>query len=399
MRWLTLAAVASTYDAYGRRMLLPPRYGSASLADVVPSVLACLGVEGEADRIGLDLEARRICLLMVDGLGADQLAAHPDDAPFLTQFSTDPITSGFPSTTATSLSSLGTGLPPGEHGIVGYQVAVPGHERLMNSLQWRLHGSGTGGDLPLDLIPETFQPVPTAFERASAAGVAVTRVGPSMQHGSGLTRASLRGGDFRAALSPADLAAEAVDALAAGGRSLVYAYHGDLDLVGHVRGPGSLAWRLQLRHVDLLAQSIASHLPGDGALVVVADHGMVEVGERVDYDSVAPLREGIRLLGGEPRMRYLYTRPGAVEDVRTAWQGLLQERFTVLTRDDAIERGWFGPQVTTAAYARIGDLLALADDTSALVRSQAETTATGLRGHHGSLTSAELAIPVVVAHP
>ncbi|MGA9872142.1 MAG: alkaline phosphatase family protein [Rhodococcus sp. (in: high G+C Gram-positive bacteria)] len=381
-------------------MLLSPRYGSESLADVVPSVLSCIGLDGETDRLGLRLEGtRRVCVLMIDGLGADQLAEHPEDAPFLTRHLRSVITAGFPSTTATSLSSLGTGVPPGQHGIVGYQVALPGQDLLMNTLQWKLHGSASDSEPLPELTPETFQPSPTAFERAATAGIAVTHVGPSMQNGSGLTRASLRGGVFRASVSPGDLAAEAVSALAEAGPALVYAYHGDLDLVGHVRGPRSLAWRLQLRHVDLLAESIAAQLPGDGALVVVADHGMVQVGNRVDYDSIADLREGVRLLGGEPRMRYLYTRAGAVDDVQRAWQNTLGNRFTVVTRDDAVARGWFGPTVSSDAYSRIGDLLALANDTSAVVRSQAETTASMLRGHHGSLTSAELSVPLVVARP
>ncbi len=379
--------------------MVSPRYGSGSLADLVPSVLAHLGLESEVDRLGLGLEGvRRVCILVVDGLGADQLAAHPEDAPFLSRHASA-ITAGFPTTTATSLSSIGTGVPPGEHGVVGYLMSVEGQLGLMNSLQWKLQDSAKSADVPQELAPERFQPTLTAFERARDAGVRVLHVGPSMQDGSGLTRACLRGPEFRPSLSSADLAAETLGGLAASGPSLIYAYYGDLDLVGHVRGPSSLAWQLELRHVDRLAQTIASGLPDDGALVVTADHGMVEVGDRVDYDSTPELREGVRLLGGEPRMRYLYTRPGSTEDVRSVWQDVLQDEFTVVTRDDAVARGWFGPTVSSAAHPRIGDLLALANGTSAVVRSRAESTAAKLRGHHGSLTSAELSIPVVVTRP
>lgn len=380
-------------------MLLSPRYGTGSLADVVPSVLSYLGISSETDRLGLNLHgALRVCVLMIDGLGSEQLAAHPEHAPFLTSHTAAPISAGFPSTTATSLSSLGTGLPPGEHGVVGYSVAIPGHKRLMNSLQWKLQGASSD-DLPLELVPERFQPIPTAFERARDAGVDVVHIGPSMQNGSGLTRASLRGAEFRASISLADLAAETTMALQSAGPTLVYAYHGDLDLVGHVRGPDSLAWRLHLRHVDLMAESIAARLPDDGALVVVADHGMVQIERRFDYDTIPELRDGVRLLGGEPRMRYLYIRDRSVDDVEAAWSELLTGRFTMVRKDDAIERGWFGPTVTSGAYDRIGDLLALAEDSSAVIRSQAESTASALNGHHGSLTSAELLVPATVFRP
>ncbi|MDJ0396107.1 alkaline phosphatase family protein [Rhodococcus sp. G-MC3] len=381
-------------------MLLSPRYGSGSLADVVPSVLSYLGVQTETDRLDLNLDGvRRVCVLMIDGLGADQLAAHPDDAPFMTAQASSPITAGFPSTTATSLSSLGTGLPPGEHGIVGYLVSLPNHKRLMNSLQWKLQGSSNAEELPLDLTPERFQPLPTAFEHARDAGIRMVHIGPSMQNGSGLTRASLRGAAFRNSISSADLAAETIHALSDAGPALTYSYYGDLDLVGHVRGPNAPAWRLQLQHVDALVEKIASRLPADGALVVVADHGMVEIEQRIDYDTTPELRAGLRQLGGEPRMRYLYTRQGATADVHDTWLQLLEGRFTVVTRDDAIERGWFGPRVTEDAYGRIGDLLAVANDCSALIRSQAESNASKLIGHHGSLTSAELLVPAIVVRP
>lgn len=381
-------------------MLLTPRYGTGSLSDLLPSVLSYLGVPSETDRLGLNLDGvRRLCVLMIDGLGSEQLAAHPDEAPFLFARSTAPITAGFPSTTATSLSSLGTGLPPGEHGIVGYSVAIPGHKTLMNSLRWRLHGSSDAADLPFDLVPERFQPTPTAFERARESGVAVVHIGPSMQNGSGLTRGSLRGAEFRTSVSLADLAAETSRAFEPAGPTLVYAYHGDLDLVGHVRGPKSLAWRLHLKHVDLVVESIAARLPDDGALVVVADHGMVQLEQRFDYDAIPEMRRGVRLLGGEPRMRYIYTREGSTDDVESAWRESLNDHFVVVVKDDAIARGWFGPTVTADAYARIGDILALADDSSAVIRSQAEANASRLEGHHGSLTSAELLVPAVVIRP
>lgn len=378
-------------------MLLSPRYGTGALSDVVPSVVAHLTGNSSADRLGLDLHGvRRACVLMVDGLGSEQLADHPEDAPFLTAHTTRSITAGFPSTTATSLSSLGTGLTPGEHGVVGYLVALPGHKRLMNSLQWKLHGTSASEELPTDVVPEHFQPTPTAFERARDVGVRVVHVGPSMQAGSGLTRASLRGAEFRNSVSLADLAAGTLDVLDAPGPTLVYAYHGDLDLVGHVRGPKSHAWRLHLRHVDLLAESIADGLPPDGALIVVADHGMVQIDRRFDYDSTPELRDGVRLLGGEPRMRYLYTRPGSSVDVQATWKEILGEHFLVVTREDAVSRGWFGSTVSVEVAERIGDVLALAKDESAVVRTQAEANASALEGHHGSLTSAELLVPATV---
>ena len=309
------------------------------------------------------------------------------------------MTAGFPSTTAASLGSLGTGLPPGEHGIVGYLLAIPDHQRLLNPLKWRLMGEGPRVDLLKELVPEQFQPTATAFERAAAAGVTVTQVAPMYQAGSGLTRAALRGGDFRPSFSVGDLVDGIVTALTAGDRTLVYAYHGDLDMTGHVRGPDSESWSLELGQIDLAVRTLAERLPRDAALIVTADHGMVAVREPVDFDRTPQLRAGVRSLGGEPRARHVYAERGSADDVVAAWRETLGDDFTVTARADAIAAGWFGPVVAPAVFDRIGDAVVTANGARAVIRSGGEPLQSRLLGHHGSLTAAEMLVPLHVIRP
>jgi hypothetical protein len=376
-------------------MFVGPRYGDGSLADLVPSVLGVLGVAGEPDRIGLGLDGlSRVAILLIDGMGADLMAARRDVAPFLGGLPERTLTAGFPSTTATSLASLGTGVPAGEHGIVGYLLAVPGHDRLMNPLKWRLMGEGPPVDLLKEVVPEQFQPMTTAFERAAADGITVTRVAPMDQAGSGLTRAALRGGEFRPSFSSGDLVDGVVFALGEGDRSLVYAYHGDLDMTGHVRGPDSEAWALELAQVDLTVRLIAERMPAGAALIVTADHGMVQVDSPVDFDTQPQLRAGVRALGGEPRARHVYAEPNAADDVAVAWRELLGADFTVATRAEAVGRGWFGPRVMPRVAPRIGDVVVVANTERAVIRSGGEPLQSRLVGHHGSLTSAEMLVPL-----
>ncbi len=378
-------------------MFITPRYGDGALADLMPSVLGALGVAGERDRVGLGLDGvRRVAVLLVDGMGAELVAARRDAAPFLDGLPGRTLTAGFPSTTAASLASLGTGVPSGEHGIVGYLLAVPGHERMMNPLKWRLMGQGPKVDLLKEIVPEQFQRVTTVFERAAADGVVVTQVAPMYQAGSGLTRAALRGGEFRPTFSSGDLVDGVLTALGGSDRTLVYAYHGDLDMTGHVRGPGSQAWALELAHIDLTIRAIAERLPAGAALIVTADHGMVHVETPVDFDREPLLQAGVRGLGGEPRARHVYTEPGAAPDVAAAWRDRLGADFTVLTRGEVTGEGWFGPTVGPEAAPRIGDVVVVPTGTSAITRSGAEPLQSNLVGHHGSLTPAEMIVPLYV---
>ena len=287
----------------------PPPYGVRTLAEVVPSLLSAVGAAGFANPLAIP-PARSACLLLVDGLGWELLREHADAAPFLTELAagTSPISAGFPATTAVSLTSLGTGRPAGEHGIVGYTFAVP-DLGVLNALTWRTHGAADPVDLREAFPPEEAQPWPTLLERAAAGGPSVSVAAPAYQAGSGLTRTAFRGGRFQPVYALGDLAAALTGA---GTTALWYGYHGDLDTLGHRYGPGSRQWRMQLAQVDALVRTIATNLPAGGLLAVTADHGMVPVpeSEQVDADSEPALRAGVRLLGGEVRARHVYARAG-----------------------------------------------------------------------------------------
>ncbi|HEY2691844.1 MAG TPA: nucleotide pyrophosphatase/phosphodiesterase family protein [Streptosporangiaceae bacterium] len=363
-----------------------PRYGESTLADLAGSVLASLGARSEPNPLGLP-DADRVCLLVVDGMGWELLRDHQAAAPFLSELAMTgrPLTAGFPATTATSLASLGTGRPPGQHGVLGYQVAVPGEGRLLNALRW---------DQRVD--PVKWQPGSTIFERAARAGISAFRVAHHALGPTGLSVATMRGADVVPADTLGALVAEAAAALRGTDRGLAMVYHGELDATGHVFGCTSDAWRYHLGHVDKLAEQLAGALPPGTALYVTADHGMVDVPDqdRADADEVPALRDGVALLGGEPRARHVYTEPGAAGDVLAAWREILGPRAWVASRDEAIADGWFGP-VAPEMVPRIGDVIVAPAGPSAVVATQAEPRESALVGMHGSLTSADQLVPLL----
>ena len=360
-----------------------PRYGSGALADLPASVLASLGVPDAVNVLDLP-PVPRVCVLIVDGLGWRQLTGHPDEAPYLNALSGGPITSGFPATTVSSLGSLATGAPPGAHGLLGLQVAIPGTGRLLNCLSWH--------DDAVD--PAEFQPVPTVYERAAAAGIEVSYIALGQFRGSGLTRATVRGARYLPAEGLGQLVGRAEMALRGGDRSFVTVYHGDLDATGHRFGVGSADWRHQLRFVDVLTQQLAAVLPPGSALHVIADHGMVDPTERVDAETVPELREGVALLGGDARARYVYSEPGAHDDVLAAWTDVLGDRAWVVPRERAVTDGWFGP-IGPGMLERVGDVIAVPHTDLAIVASEGEPWLERMVGMHGSLVAEEQLVPLL----
>ena len=373
-----------------------PAFGGGSLADVLPAVLAGLGVPGlpgeSRSPTGLDLPvSSRVCIVLIDGLGWNALCAHPAAAPFLTSLldsaGSRPITSVFPTTTPIALTSLGTGLSPGEHGIVGLLMRLPETGQVINTLA-----------LPSEVDLRLLQPRPTAFERAAAAGVAVTRIGPSSFEGAGLSEAGLRGGSYRGAETVGERVAAAAAAVRRDDRSLAYVYFGDLDATGHRHGCRSESWRQELVHVDRTVEQLAAALPAGATLVVTSDHGMVDVAfdDRWDVAVNPALADGVDVVAGDLRGVHLHAQPGAAGDVLAAWRETLGTGFWVLGRDEAIAAGLYGPVVADHVRPRIGDVVALARGASAVVDTR--TMPPGLLalvGLHGSVTEDELLVPLL----
>lgn len=374
---------------------LPRLPDEPHLADVVPSILAAMGVPDTDRRIELPERVAGACVLLIDGLGAEQLDAHAADAPVLTELVRGRLQVGYPSTTAAGIAAVGTGRRSGEHGMVGYTFRPAGETRVLNALRWCRHPDGE--DLRSEIPPERLQPLPTTFERAAAAGIDVSIVNYARFAGSGLSRAVLRGGRYVGTHAVGDLVASIRKVLAE--RGFCYGYHSDLDTIGHLYGPGSQPWRMQLRQVDRLVESVVEDLPSGALVAVVADHGMVRTDPEstVDMDADTDLTAGVDAVAGEARARHLYTADGATADVLAAWRGILGERAYVVTRDDAIAAGWYGDRVRDAVRARIGDIVVTARDRAAIVRRTAEPLESTLPGHHGSFTSAELFVPLALA--
>ena len=363
-----------------------PVYGGRTLGDVLPAVARALGVDVGFHATSLELPpARRYVIFLVDGLGHRLLATHAEHAPYLHAQLREPGLAGVPSTTATSITSLGTALTPGQHGLVGYTSRIPGTDRLLNALVW---------DKQVD--PLEWQPNDSGFARLRAAGVQTTVVSKREFVDTGLTLCGFRGSEFVGGDKVGERIAGVVTA-SAEDPSVTYVYDGDLDWTGHRYGVDSPQWRAQLAAIDASVEQLREALDPGVRLVVVADHGMVDSppDDRTDVDKHLELRDGVRLFGGEARFRHLYCASGAVEDVMATWRERLGDNADVLSRDEAIGKGWFGP-VVPQVRPRLGDVVVAARGQHAVVSTADFPYENMLVGLHGSLTSVEMEIPILV---
>src|SRR5699024_8130006 len=231
----------------------------------------------------------------------------------------------------------------------------------------------------------TVQTRRSVMELLAADDVEVTYVMREDFRDSGLTRAAFRAeGVYRPASSLEELRGGILDAVGAPSRRrrFVYAYFADLDVIGHVHGPGSPQWRESLREVDAVVTDLAADLPADCSLLLAADHGMVSAETVIDLDTLPELASDVELVAGEARVRHAYARPGAQADVLAAWSSVLGGRARVLTREQALDEKLFGAGSEHAA--RIGDVVAVATGGVVLVRSVSEPMESAMTGHQGA---------------
>ena len=358
-----------------------------SLADLSQSVFASLGVANTKDLLGLgESPTQRECILLVDGLGMNALENY-QSLPIASQLTLHTeLRTNFPSTTATSLATLGTGELPGIHGMLGYTVKVPRSGepgRLLNALRW---------DERVD--PVMWQRTSTLFERASREGIHVSHVAAKRYEATGFTQAALRGAKYRGANVLDELVSETVAALTRE-KSFCYLYINDVDDASHSDGMGSEKWHLAMAKTNELITRLLTELPHGSRLWITADHGMVNRTDAVVIGKENNLLTDITLLGGEPRARHLYVREGAAQDVKNRWQEYFSDRATVLLKNEAVTQGLFGSIVTEDSLDRLGDVIAIPHGELVLVEPEKEKQQLAMVGHHGGLTEAETRIPLI----
>ena len=381
---------------------VPPDYGGGCVADLAPAICGFDPSNGRprqrrpgsprrdrdaaprAPLIGdAVLAARAVVLVLFDGLGAEQLAAERRSCPTLAEMSQQTITTVAPTTTATALTSISTGAPPGRHGIVGYRIPTP--DGNLNVLSWKT----PRGDARKRFKPESFQPL------ASFGSQRPPVVSDRAYAGSGFTRAYLRDARHVGISRPSGLVVE-TRRLLADGEPFVYAYYDGPDVIAHAHGFGE-HYRAELRACDRMIADLLTEMPRGTAVVVTSDHGLVDC-----TGSMTPVSRSVlehsAAESGEYRFRWLHAKPGRTAALREAAVDAHGSQAWVLTAEEIVDEGWLGPTVSDSARSRLGDVALVARGTNAFRYGKpgGNNKALPLKGRHGSLTSAEMLVPLLV---
>ena len=324
--------------------------------------------------------ARTVVLLVLDGLGWESLQGHRDTLPALGAMEGAPITTVVPSTTASALTSMTTGLSPAQHGVTGFRVLIDG--RVLNVLAWQ----GPNGRRAPD--PFSVQRHPPFLGRPVAV---VTK---SEFRNSGFTGAHLRDARFYGYVTPSGLV-EHVRLLAGAGEAFVYAYYAGIDSVAHAHGLHDGFYPAELRAADRLVGDLLEVLPAEAVLMITSDHGQVHVGPE-HWFPLDPLADMIAMQSGDGRFRYLHAAKGAAAALLEGARDEHGSRAWVWSRDELLDGGRLGADVSPATRRRVGDVVLAAREPVAFVDPALPREAR-LVSAHGSLTAAEMLVPLLAA--
>lgn len=379
-----------------------PKYGGECVADIVPALLGCNSMASTASLSLLPqeiLEAHAIVMVVLDGLGWEQMMQHAQSCPTLMDMSAQMITTVAPSTTAAALTSITTGVPPGEHGIVGYRI--PTSEGNLNVLGWRT----PRGDARRRIKPEDFQNM-QVFGGHRPPVVSAAKYAKS-----GLTRAHLSGTRYVGVHKTSSIVVE-IRQLLAGGEAFIYAYYDGPDYIAHMHGFGE-HYQAELLFCDRMIAELLTVVPKGTSVIVTSDHGLIDCSSGVTMIA-GEVWEHCKAESGEHRFRWLHAKAGRARYLYEAANSLHGDQAWVLTADEVIERGWLGTYVTDTARSRLGSVALVAQGHYAFQcpssagllgrtavqgvsesQSVSESSQKHLKGRHGSLTSAEMLVPML----
>ncbi len=357
--------------------IFAPDYSGACVNNIVPALLQHrqIGDGWIPDEV---LSSKQVVLLVIDGLGYNQYHRHRHLLPSLMDFSDHAISTVFPTTTATALTSITTGTTPGEHGVVGYKIRVG--TQTLNALRW----TTKAGPALQELDPSQFQPI------VPFTGKSPTVISPASFVDSGFTHAHLRHSNYAGYWMASSIATEVSEALQRG-EPFVYAYYDGLDMIGHLKGLGS-HYQAELGLIDHIVSSIADVLPRDSSLVITADHGMVNTGNNLTEISKDVLN-GVTGISGEARFVWLHVNENQIKDVAASALEAHGDIAWVFTCQELLDRGWFGKDVSDIAKARLGQVALVVHEDTALVPDV--KTAPMLIARHGSVTDEERTVPLL----
>ena len=397
-----------------------PRYDGHCISNIPDTILKLFHIRshnplGMPPVYDIGENSENIIFLLMDGMGFKMLE-HAEsrfmvpslDGAFRDSFN-GAITSVFPSTTATALTTLNTGLTPQEHGILGYTSYFRNFGSIVNMLRFAPISNEEvslfdGGMEPWMIVPGT-----TIHERLRKEGISPFMYVSNSIRDNGLSSVVNRGADVVPHFSASDMFVQLrmnLERKRTG--TFHFAYISTPDRIAHMRGPFTEEFAGEVNSIlyslkTELIEKLDSEVGRKTTIIVSADHGHAQV-SRANVVDLAKNKELSDMLArpptGDSRAFFMSAREGCTDAIADYFEKYLGNLFSVYRSRDLLHNGILGNGTPSAETVdRIGDLVAVAKDDAAFENSFLsaiqKSNGAWLEGRHGGLSENEMIVPLI----
>jgi predicted AlkP superfamily pyrophosphatase or phosphodiesterase len=348
---------------------------------------------------------QKVVLFILDGLGYNRLLAHMEKFEgFLSKLAErgvlKPLSSTFPATTSTSLTSIFSGLAPSEHHIIGYRMFSKQCGLVFDTLNMRpVYGYGSRFDFA-DEFAGTVEPWMSELKEQDVEAFVVTK---GSIIGSGLSRLVHRDQEVVPYVLQSDMLEQCRRTLEREGRTFLMAYYGGIDTLEHRYGPYSGETTSEIRSVECnierFVRTLLEETQKDTLIVLTADHGVSPTSKFYYLKDIPEINEKLMLPPvGDSRAAFLFSKPEQTGDFVDVFRKNV-EGFELFSSKELIEKGAFGRSSNSQFLQSIvGDFAAISSGQNGLDYPYfEEDRIRPQRGSHGGMTAEEMIVPLLSA--
>jgi predicted AlkP superfamily pyrophosphatase or phosphodiesterase len=380
-----------------------PDYHGGSIVNLMASLTEALGGSAPPAYAPLrDIDtttwrtSRNVVLLVLDGLGDGFVRG---SAGALARHRAGRLTSVFPSTTATAITTFLTGLAPQQHGLTGWHMYFRELGSVLAVLPFVTRAGGAALGKTID-VAELLGAAPLSARLPVRMHVVSPRRIIHSDFNVAHTDGARRHG-YDTLKDMFQTLAQLVGQAGAG-RQYLYAYWSELDRLAHDYGIGSAAVASHFAELDEAFGHFLRRIEGtDTTVVVTGDHGFIDTDPEhlIELDAHPRLAQMLLLpLCGERRVAYCYVQPGQGAEFADYVASELSDCAECHASATLIDQGRFGLGTPHPRLVeRIGHYTLIMKD-----RFVIKDWLAGERRHlhvgvHGGTSEAEMYVPLIAA--
>lgn len=401
-----------------------PDYKNRCFSNIPSTVLSLFGIKTsrptlppETYRPILKHQPLKVILFLIDGLGFNAWQKYGKDYEAFRLIQqkglVSPLTAVFPSTTASALTTIYSGLTPQEHGLFEWFVYFPEVGKIIATLPFSLPGEND----PDSLLKHGFNPKilfsgKTIFQTLKEANITSYSFLNQDYGKSSYSKLIGKGSNIIPYKNAQDLILKLTEAIKGFPRkAYFYVYWDGLDHAAHGFGPGSKEYLNEMKRISTFITTLLRRLNQKGKentiLIITADHGEININpeKTIFLDKFKGIEElfetnpaGEPILPfGNPRDVFLHIKPKKLTEGIKFLQNKIGNKAKILKTREAIKMGLFGLGKPSKEFlARVGNLLILPYKNNTVWYQYPKVAYPNFLGHHGGLSEDEMLIPFAI---